>query len=134
MDIKSIYYDIGNAVKGLCDKVYAHSRPKAVDNYLNCYIVIDIPYPIKNEEMDFSGRFNDYTTTAQIEVFARDTISRQNPNLFDVTGMSTLVEKVMAVFPIVTDNIVARRPRITIQAQDNDGFSVAIIQVEVRTK
>lgn len=134
MDIKSIYYDIGHAMKGLCDKIYAHSRPKAVEQRIDSYIVVDIPYSIKNEEMDFEGRYNDYTTTVQIEVFVRDVMSSKNPNEFNIANMSETVKDVMNMFPIVTDNIIARRPIVTMQAQDGDGFSVAIIQVEVRTK
>lgn len=134
MDIKLIYYDIGNAVKGLCGGLYAHGRPKAVDKRLDSYIVIDVPYSIRNEEMDSSGRYNDYTTTAQIEVYVRDVMSSKNPNGFVVASMSDIVNKVLATFPIVTDNIIARRPRVTMQTQDGDGFSVAIIQTEVRTK
>ena len=68
MNIKDMYYDVGNAVKGVCDRVYAHDRPKAVSDRPDSYIVVVFPSVILNNEMNSEGTFNDYTTTAQIEI------------------------------------------------------------------
>ena len=43
MNIKDMYYDVGNAVKGVCDRVYAHDRPKAVSDRPGSYIVVVFP-------------------------------------------------------------------------------------------
>ena len=134
MDIKQTYYDIGNAVKGICEKVYARSRPKSVEERPESYIVVRLPYSIRNGEMDFAGTYNDYTTEAQIEVYVRDKVSRRNPNGADVEGLSEKVARVMAAFPIRTEGIVVTRPRVTLQADDGDGYGVAIVMGRVRTR
>ena len=50
VDIKQIYFDLGNAVKGICDNVYPRNRPKAVDTKIGSYIVVSAPYTIRNNE------------------------------------------------------------------------------------
>jgi len=134
MDIKQAYYDIGTAVKGVCEKVYARNRPKSVENRPESYIVVRLPYSIKNEEMDFAGTYNDYTTTAQIEIYVRDTVSARNPNGADIEGLSEKVARVMEKFPIMTENIVVTRPRVTLQTDDGEGYGVAIVTARVRTR
>lgn len=134
VSIKSLYYDIGNAVGGICDKVYARSRPKAVDEKINSYIVVSFPSSIFNNEMNDDGSYNDYTTTAQIEIYVRDKVQAKNPNTFDVSTVDEKVKAVMSRFPISTDNIIVTSPRVSLQADDGDGFSVTIIQGRLRTK
>lgn len=134
VEIKEIYYDIGNALKGVCDKVYARSRPKAVDERVGSYLVVALPYRIRNGEMDPEGRYNDFETTAQIEVYVRDRVSAKNPNGADVVAMSEKVGEVMRRFPIATERMVARRPRVTLEGDDGDGFGVAVVQADVRTR
>lgn len=134
VSIKSLYYDMGNAVKGICDKVYARNRPKSVDDRPNSYIVVYFPSPIFNNEIDDDGCYNDYTTTAQIEIYVRDNVQAKNPNTFDVSTVDEKVQAVMEKFPISTDNILVTKPRITLQTDDGDGFSVIIIQGRLRTK
>lgn len=134
MDIKTLYYDIGNAVKGVCEKVYPRNRPKSVDTKISSYIVVCFPSGIYNNEISDTGSYNDYTTTAQIEVYVRDTVSSSNPNGFNVSEVSEKVNAVLAKFPISTDNALVSNPRVTLQADDGDGFSVTIIQGVLRTK
>lgn len=134
VSIKSLYNDIGNAVKGVCDKVYARNRPKSVDERIGSYIVVYFPSSIYNNEINSDGSYNDYTTTAQIEIYVRDKVSAKNPNTFDVSAVDEKVREVLSKFPISTDNILVSNPRITLQADDGDGFSVTIIQGRLRTK
>ena len=121
VDIKQIYFDLGNAVKGICDKVYPRNRPKAVDTKIGSYIVVSAPYTIRNNEMNYDGSYNYYTTTIQIEVYVRDKASSPNPNGFSPAEIST-------------DNIIVTRPNVAIQADDGAGFSVTIIQGRLRTR
>ncbi len=134
IDIKTLYYDIGNAIKGICDKVYPRNRPKAVDTNIGSYIVVCFPSSIYNNEINNDGSYNDYTTTAQIEVYVRDTVSSANPNGFNVSKVEEKVKAVLEKFPISTKNILVSNPRITLQDDDGDGFSVTIIQGKLRTK
>lgn len=132
--LKKIYYDLGNAVKGVCDKIYPRNRPKSVDDRPNSYIVVKLPSVILNQEINDDGCYNDYTTTAQIEIYVRDKVQAKNPNTFDVSTVDEKVQAVMEKFPISTDNILVTKPRITLQTDDGDGFSVTIIQGRLRTK
>ncbi len=134
VDIKTLYYEMGNTVKGICDKVYPRSRPKSIDTKIDSYIVIYFPSSIVNNEISNDGRYSDYTTTAQIEIYVRDTVSSSNPNGFNITNVDKKVKQVLAKFPISTDNILVSNPRITLQADDGNGFSVTIIQGRLRTK
>ena len=134
VDIKAIYYDIGNAVKGICDKVYPRNRPQSVDSKVDSYIVVDVPYTIVNNEMDGEGRYNDYTTSVHVEVYVRDSVSASNPNGFEVSKVNEKVKAVQKVFPINTDNIVVSNPVIRLQANDGAGFSVTVITGSLRTR
>lgn len=134
MNIKDMYYDVGNAVKGVCDRVYAHDRPKAVSDRPDSYIVVYFPSVILNNEMNSEGTFNDYTTTAQIEIYVRNKVSAKNPGAFDVSAVSEKVSAVMKKFPIATKNLTVTRPRVTLQTDDGDGFSVTIVQGMLRTR
>lgn len=134
ISIKTLYYDVGNAVKGVCVRVYAHDRPKAVSDRPDSYIVVVFPSVILNNEMNSEGTFNDYTTTAQIEIYVRNKVSAKNPGAFDVSAVSEKVGAVMKKFPISTDNIIVTKPRVTLQTDDGDGFSVTIVQGQLRTR
>lgn len=134
MNIKDMYYDVGNAVKGVCDRVYAHDRPKAVSDRPSSYIVVVFPSVILNNEMNSEGTFNDYTTTAQIEIYVRNKVSAKNPGAFDVAAVSEKVSAVMKKFPISTKNIIVTKPRVTLQTDDGDGFAVTIVQGMLRTR
>jgi len=132
MTIETLYNDIGKAVKDVCERIYAKNRPKSVDKRSDSYIVVRLPSGIYNQEI--GDGYNDFTTTAQIEIYVRNTTSRENPNSFNVAKTSEKVQEVLERFPISTDNIVVTRPVITLQADDGDGFDVTIIQGELRTK
>lgn len=134
VSIKTLYFDVGNAVKGICTKIYSRSRPKTVKDRPDSYIVVSFPSSIFNEEMNDDGVYNDFTTTVQIEVYVKDKTSASNLNTFDIASVDEKISAVMEKFPISTKNIKVTNPRITLQSDDGDGFSVTIIQGQLRTK
>lgn len=134
ISIKDLYFDVGNAVNGICDRIYARNRPKSVEDRPDSYIVVFFPAGIYNNEMNDDGSYNDYTTVAQIEVYVRDKSSSKNPNNFNVSKVDEKVRAVLEKFPISTENILVINPQITLQTDDGDGFSVTIIQGKLRTK
>lgn len=133
-DLKTIYYDIGNAVKGICARTYAQSRPTAAIGRPDSYIVVSLPSVLTNREIDGGGGYNDYVTTAQIEVYVRDKVSPLSPNGFSLAAMSEKVSAVLSAFPIVTGHIAVTRPEVTMQDNDGNGYGVTIIQGRLRTK
>lgn len=132
MTIKTLYNDIGAAMKGVCDKIYPKNRPSSVDTKINSYIVVRLPSGIYNQEIGYG--YNDFVTTAQIEVYVRNKTTSKSPNGFDVATTSDKVQEVLGKFPIATGNITVTRPVITFQSDDGDGFDVTIIQGTLRTK
>ena len=134
MTTMQLYQDIYVAVKGICDKTYLRGRPKSVDSRIGSYIVIALPYLIRNNEMNDDGSYNDFSTTAQIEIYVRDKVSASTPNEFNVNVMDEKINEVLAKFPISSDNISVSRPRVTMQDDDGDGFGITIIQANLRTK
>ena len=134
ISIKTLYFDVGNAMKGVCDRVFPRNRPKAVDKKINSYIVVFFPSSIYNNEMNSDGVYNDYSTTLQLEVYVKDKVSAENPNTFDVSVVDEKVQEIMDKFPISTKNLIVSNPRITLQTDDGAGFSVTIIQGRLRTK
>lgn len=134
MTIKQLYQDVYESVKGICDKTYLRSRPKSVEERIGSYLVLSLPYAIRNNEIDESGAYNDFTTTVQIEIYVRDKVSASNPNGFNVNVMDEKVEEVRSVFPISTENVLVISPIITMQDDDGDGFGVTIIQARLRTR
>ena len=134
ISIKTLYFDVGNAMKGVCDRVFPRNRPKAVGKKINSYIVVFFPSSIYNNEMNSDGAYNDYSTTLQIEVYVKDKASADNPNTLDVSKVDDKVKSVMDRFPISTKNIIVTNPMITMQTDDGDGYSVTIIQGRLRTK
>lgn len=134
ISIKTLYFDVGNAMKGVCDRVFPRNRPKAVGKKINSYIVVFFPSSIYNNEMNSDGAYNDYSTTLQIEVYVKDKASADNPNALDVSQVDDKVKSVMDRFPISTKNIIVTNPTITMQTDDGDGYSVTIIQGRLRTK
>lgn len=134
ISIKALYNDVGNAMKGICDKVYAMSRPKAASDRPGSYIVVYFPSSIFNNEMNGDGSYNDFTTTVQIEVYVRDKVSARNPSVFDTITVDEKVGMVLKRFPIVTSNLTVTKPRVTLQTDDGDGFSAVIVQGLLRTR
>lgn len=134
IDIKTMYQDVWNVVNGICDKTYLRSRPESVDEQLNSYIVVELPYTIYNNEIDDSGAYNDYSTTVQLGVYVRDKMSARHFNEFNINEMDKKVKLVLEKLPIFTEKIAVTKPRITIQAEDGNGFGITIIQCSLRTR
>ena len=132
MNIETLYNDIGRTMKGICDRIYPKNRPSAVDGKISSYLVVRLPSGIYNQEIGVG--YNDFVTTAQIEVYVRNKTSVKSPNGFDVSENSRKVQAVLGRFPVDTDNIIVTRPTVTFQSDDGDGFDVTIIQGELRTK
>lgn len=134
MTIKQLYQDVFESVNGICDRTYLRRRPKSVDKRIGSYIVVALPYTIVNNEISDSGVYNDFTTTAQIEIYVRDKVSASNPNELNVNVMSEKVAEALSMFPISTSNLSVTSPVVTMQDDEGDGFGVTIIQARLRTK
>lgn len=134
MDLKQIYYDLGNAVKGICDVVIPRNRPYTVDKRYNSFIVVSLPYTIRNNEISDDGSYNDYSTTVQISIYTRNRVSSSLGNCTDLDAMDEKLERVLSVFPIRTPRIIVTKPKVILQTDDGDGFDITMIQGRLRTR
>lgn len=134
MDLKQIYYDLGNAVKGICDVVIARNRPNTVDKRYDSFIVVSLPYAIRNNEISDDGSYNDYSTTVQISIYTRNRVSSSLGNCTDLDAMDEKLERVLSVFPIRTPRIIVTKPKVILQTDDGDGFDITMIQGRLRTR
>ena len=134
MDLKQIYYDLGNAVKGICDVVIARNRPNTVDKRYDSFIVVSLPYAIRNNEISDDGSYNDYSTTVQISIYTRNRVSSSLGNSTDPDAMDEKLERVLSVFPIRTPRIIVTKPKVILQTDDGDGFDITMIQGRLRTR
>ena len=134
MDLKQIYYDLGNAVKGICDVVIARNRPYTVDKRYDSFIVVRLPYTIRNNEISDDGSYNDYSTTVQISIYTRNRVSSSLGNCTDLDAMDEKLERVLSVFPIRTPRIIVTKPKVILQTDDGDGFDITMIQGRLRTR
>ena len=134
MDLKQIYYDLGNAVKGICDVVIARNRPNTVDKRYDSFIVVSLPYTIRNNEISDDGSYNDYSTTVQISIYTRNRVSSSLGNCTDLDAMDEKLKRVLSVFPIRTPRIIVTKPKVILQTDDGDGFDITMIQGRLRTR
>ena len=134
MDLKHIYYDLGNAVKGICDVVIPRNRPNTVDKRYDSFIVVSLPYAIRNNEISDDGSYNDYSTTVQISIYTRNRVSSSLGNCTDLDAMDEKLERVLSVFPIRTPRIIVTKPKVILQTDDGDGFDITMIQGRLRTR
>lgn len=134
MDLKQIYYDLGNAVKGICDVVIARNRPDTVDKRYDSFIVVSLPYAIRNNEISDDGSYNDYSTTVQISIYTRNRVSSGLGNCTDLDAMDEKLERVLSVFPIRTPRIIVTKPKVILHTDDGDGFDITMIQGRLRTR
>lgn len=134
VSLKTLYYGMAKAVKGICDKGYYQDRPTSVTDRPDSYIVINFPSAIYNNEIGQRGEYNDFTTTVVIEVYVRNTMSADNPVGIDLKAMDEKVNAVMALFPISNADFTVTDPRVIFQSSDGSGFHVTFIQGRLRTK
>lgn len=131
---KDLLQDMYNAVKGLADKTYLLERPSSTSDSLNSFIVCNLPSAIYNQEMSDDGEYDDYTTTAQFEIYVRDRVTSTNINQVDIMSLSRLVSSVLRLFPMSLDHCVITNPVETLSISDGKQFHCTIIQGKLRTK
>lgn len=134
VSLKAMYYAVAATVKGVCERTYYRDRPKSVEAKVSSYLVISFPSAVVNRELDPRGTYNDYSTTLLLEVYVRDQQSASNPTAIDLKAMDEKVSAVLRRFPIDSDVLLATRPEIVMDDDDDSGFHVTLIRARVRTK
>lgn len=134
VSLKTLYYGIAKAVKGICEQGYYQDRPASIKDRPDNYIVINFPSSIYNNELGERGEYNDFSTTVLFEVYVRDIISASNTNGIDIKTMDEKVSSLLKLFPIDDKDFKITTPQVTIQTSDKSGFHVTFIRGNLRTK
>jgi hypothetical protein len=120
----SILQSLDELCKEISDNRFISTRPISVNKEMQDFIIIRLPQVFRQE--GDAGQF----TNGQIVLFARD---RQG-NIENTTKLDAMTEAVTALFPIVTEQFVATRPKMYYGGTDELGFHSLIIQFEIQIK
>lgn len=127
---KELLKDMYDAVIGICDKVFLLDRPSSTSDSLNSFIVLSLPSPIVNNEMDDQGESGNFSTTAWFEVYVRDKVSAKNLNAVNINSLDDKVNKVLSLFPIKGEHCTIYQP--TVLMTDNDGKQFHMTYIRAR--
>lgn len=135
INLKDYIQALYEAVQGVADAVYIADRPTAVLPKTDTFIVVDIPSYISNREMDKTGDFGYYVTTATIDLFVRDKQTAQKVGQVNILKMDTLLKKLLELFPIKDEerSVLVSNPRVILSASDGNGFHYTSIQARLTT-
>lgn len=122
-----------NAVLPIVGKVYL-DRPQSVGGKIDRYAVVGCPNYISEREIG-TGEFDYSITTINIDIFVKDVVTSDKTNQLRINVMDDLVQKTMALFPIVnTDKSVKiHNPRVIFSSSDGDGWHYALITARLTT-
>ena len=122
-----IYDDLTNAVKGIAKKTF-HGRPEPIGTDVASLIVIDIPTEIRSRIA--GGHDVMVDCYASFDVYCKAKTDRT----INIGSQSDLTQKVLDVFPINGNHIVASNPTVMIQGFDETGYQVTQISFKLRTR
>jgi len=118
---KDILYSLYNTLSTI-GKVYMPNRPISTPDGENSFIVIDIPGVMSDK--------NAYQAASlRIDLFKKDFAG----GIEDVNGLNSLYDRVIALFPIVTNKFTAISPRLVSGGSDDKGFHYLMIYANILT-
>lgn len=122
-----IYDDLVDAVRGIGDKVFL-DRPKNTPEELQSFVVVNIPTEIRSR---LKGKFDVSSECyGSYSIFCK----AKSDRTLNIGIQSTLVQKVLDVFPINGVHVTATNPTLLMQGEDGFGFQVTQITFKLRTK
>lgn len=134
LSVKEILQSMYLAVEDIADKVYLQDRPKATDDRINSYIVVELPSGLASGVIDAGvSDYDDYTSTCRFTLFVRNRARAGNINEIDITSVDSKMKALLGVFPIADDNVQITTPTIVLSGDDESGFHYVFIQARLRT-
>lgn len=127
INIEDIYKTLYDQFKGICGKTYIQDRPRAVEEKVTDFLVISISSPIRNEEIDDRGTYDEYRGIVSLAIFVRDTVKASNPNELNIKTMSARLADVSGKIPLASNGIKLTKPMVDISESDEGGFHYALI-------
>ncbi len=131
---KNILEDMYRQAKGICDMTYISERPASTSDSLSSFIVCSLPGSLYNNEVSDDGRFDDFSCTAQFEVYVRDKTSSSNLNQPDIMKIDEVVRQLLSKFPMAGTYCLFHSPSQEMAVSDGKHFHCVIIQSKMRTR
>lgn len=123
-----------NAVFGIADAVYLQERPKATDDRISSYIVVELPFNLRSGVLDTGNSdYNDYTSPCRFTLFVRNRSRSGDINEINVNSVDRKVKAILNVFPIVDGKVQITNPSLLLSGDDESGFHYVFIQARLRT-
>ena len=122
-----IYDDLVSAVNGIGKKTFL-DRPKSGSEELANFIVIDLPTELRGMVKGSFDVLADCYGTFYVFCKAKTDAT------INIGAQSTLIQKVLDVFPINGKHIVATNPSLLMRSEDGYGYQVTQISFALRTK
>ena len=122
-----IYNDLVSAVKGIASKT-SLGRPEPIGSDVASLIVIDIPTEIRSRiKGSYAMSVDCYAT---FDIFCKSKSDRT----LNIGSQSDLTQKVLDVFPINGEAVIASNPTVLLKGFDETGYQVTQITFKLRTK
>lgn len=125
---KDVLRSLYNAAKTISDNVFVGNRPTAVTEQMKDFIVVSIPGQMYS--MTYGYGYGNAPTYCTIESYVR----LKKSGVEDVDKMEQFIEKIISIFPISDDIIIASRPSVMLRGSDGLGFSAALIRASLTIK
>lgn len=109
------------------DKVMPQVRDKSVPEKMDSFVVVSLPVTIYNKT--YGEGYDLYNTFCRVEIFVR-----KKAGTIHLKRISELAVEAQKRFPISTDLVLAYKPRLVLDGDDNEGFSVVTIQATLQIK
>lgn len=119
---KAVIEQLYNAVADISENRFISTRPSAISDKLEDFILIRLPQAIQQPASTYQ------TTIGQFVVFARD---KRNTGE-NCARLEELQQQITSLFPISNSLFIASRPIILYGGSDGLGFHSLIIQFDIR--
>jgi hypothetical protein len=127
-DTYTVLLDLYNAVKGISDNIFTKNRPTSVDSKMNDFIVVELPVRMRTQTYGYDHYVE--KTTGRITLYVRE----KTNGIPNIARMQTMIDKVVKLFPINTENIGCYRPSGIDSGSDDNGFHTYMFQFSLIIK
>ena len=119
--LKSLF----DSARKVSENVFTNDRPAAVPKQMDEFIVVSLPGQMSS--MTYGSGFGNVQTHCTVEVYVR----LKKSGAEDLDTMDTLVGKILSLFPVSDNHIIASSPKLTLKGNDGSGFSATLIRADL---
>lgn len=128
-------FNVSGALRSLYDKarevsnnVFTGGRPQAVPEQMNEFLVVSIPSRL--ESSTIGGGYGVTQAFCNIEVY----VKLRKGGVENLTKLDSMLKKVLGLFPIDNETIIATKPTVALRGNDGLGFSAVLVRADLVIK